>query len=61
MILLALCYLGNLDPCQIVTNLLKKLCCNELVAAKTMCKDDVTNTLLVPVNYMLDGSEVRAP
>ena len=49
---------GLYDPCQIVTNVLKKLCCNELVCAKTMCSDDVTNTLLAPINHMLDSSEV---
>ena len=52
---------GLYDPCQIVTNVLKKLCCNELVCAKTMCSDDVTNTLLAPINHMLDSSEVCQP
>ena len=47
------------DPSQIIVGLLKKLCASEQVAAKTMCKDDVTNALLVPINHLLDTSEVK--
>ena len=39
--------------------MLKQLCSNEGVALKTMCKDDVTNALLMPVSHMIDGSQVK--
>ena len=58
---LPLLCVGLYDPAMMSYGVLKKLCNAESVCAICICKDEVTDALLVPVSYWLHGTKVSNP
>ncbi|KAK2192197.1 hypothetical protein NP493_37g10001 [Ridgeia piscesae] len=49
--------IGLYDPAMMSYGVLKKLCNAESVCAICICKDEVTDALLVPISYWLHGTK----
>ncbi|XP_067932583.1 protein broad-minded-like [Watersipora subatra] len=47
---------GGFEPSIVATEILKKLCYSECTYKVCLCKDDVTNTMLMPIAHWLDSS-----